>query len=406
MHLLKTLKQPGTASPARHEGEFMTTGLRFARSSFRPEDTETATFTAHHCDMGATDHDRSPMETSSTDNSTGSLTRDRSHVQTDSACAATTMSFGDDQVLPENHLIAMLLRMFEFAPIAMSITTSDTRTSSYVKVNDAYLRLTGRNWDDIRGKHLICEGAAIDNPARDRRHRLLVEEGSYELEEVDITHADGTVIPTLISAQRTVVDGVSFDVEVIMDVSARVRQQKEIENALKTSAQTDVLSGLPNRACFDEILKIAVERNLQNNRKLAIAYIDLNGFKLVNDTLGHAAGDEILRTVADRLRQNFRATDFIARVGGDEFVVLLDMDRRFTGGIQAHIMDTMERVFKPIAIDGQVTYVGAAVGATFLQADDTPESYVKRADEYMYMAKATGQRVAVVCFGKILENYR
>lgn len=314
--------------------------------------------------------------------------------------------FGEGEILPEKHLIAMLLRMFEFAPIAMSITTSDTRTSSYVKVNDAYLRLTGRNWVDIKGKHLIAEGAAIDNPARDRRHRLLVEEGSYELEEVDITHADGTVIPTLISAQRTVVDGVSFDVEVIMDVSARVRQQKEIENALKTSALTDVLSGLPNRACFDETLRTAVERNLQNNRKLAIAYIDLNGFKLVNDTLGHGAGDEILRTVADRLRQNFRATDFIARVGGDEFVVLLDMDRRFTGGIQAHILDTMERVFKPIAIDGQVTYVGAAVGATFLQADDTPESYVKRADEYMYMAKATGQRVAVVCFGQILDNCR
>ncbi len=384
----------------------MTTGLRCARSSFLLEANETETLIPQHRDIGATDHDRSTMETSSTDNSAGSLKSDRSHVEIDSARAATTTSFGDDQVLEENHLIAMLLRMFEFAPIAMSITTSDTRTSSYVKVNDAYLRLTGRNWDDIKGKHLICEGAAIDNPARDRRHRLLVEEGSYELEEVDITHADGTVIPTLISAQRTVVDGVSFDVEVIMDVSARVRQQKEIENALKTSAQTDVLSGLPNRACFDETLKIAVERNLQNNRKLAIAYIDLNGFKLVNDTLGHGAGDEILRTVADRLRQNFRGTDFIARVGGDEFVVLLDMDRRFTGGIQSHILNTMERVFKPIAIDGQVTYVGAAVGATFLQADDTPESYVKRADEYMYMAKATGQRVAVVCFGKILEKYR
>ena len=305
--------------------------------------------------------------------------------------------------LPAEHLVAMLIRMFECAPIAMSITTSDTKTSSYVKVNDAYLRLIGRKWDDIGGKRLTGDGAAIDNPARDRRHRLLAEEGSYQLEEVDIAYADGTIIPTLISAQRTVIDGVSFDVEVIMDVSARVRQQREIENALRASARTDALSGLPNRAAFDEFLAEAVERNLKNNRKLALAYIDLNGFKAVNDTLGHAAGDEVLRTVASRLRENFRAKDFIARVGGDEFVVIVDIDNRLVGSFQAELLETMERVFKPIPVRGQVTFTGAAVGATFLQAGDDPVSYLDRADEFMYLAKKTGDRVAVVCFGQILE---
>jgi diguanylate cyclase (GGDEF)-like protein/PAS domain S-box-containing protein len=310
---------------------------------------------------------------------------------------------GQEDVLPTELLVSMLMRMFESAPIAMSITTSDTKTSSYVKVNEAYLRLTGLKWDDIKGKRLTSEGAAIDNPARDRRHRLLEEEGAYELEEVDITYADGTIIPTLISAQRTVIDGVSFDVEIIIDVSARVRQQREIENALKTSARTDALSGLPNRACFDEVLAEAVARNLLNDRKLALAYIDLNDFKIVNDTIGHAAGDEVLRTIANRLRENFRATDFIARIGGDEFVVLLDIDRKLAGDLQSHLQETMERIFKPIPIDGQVTFTGAAVGVTFLRADDTVQSYVKRADEYMYIAKTTGERVAVVCFGQILD---
>ncbi|MFB2564206.1 EAL domain-containing protein [Rhizobium sp. IMFF44] len=306
-------------------------------------------------------------------------------------------------VLPTELLVSMLMRMFESAPIAMSITTSDTKTSSYVKVNEAYLRLTGLKWDDIKGKKLTSEGAAIDNPARDRRHRLLEEEGAYELEEVDITYADGTIIPTLISAQRTVIDGVSFDVEIILDVSARVRQQREIENALKTSARTDALSGLPNRACFDEVVADAVARNLLNDRKLALAYIDLNDFKIVNDTIGHSAGDEVLRTIANRLRENFRATDFIARIGGDEFVVLLDIDRKLAGDLQSHLQETMERIFKPIPIDGQVTFTGAAVGVTFLRADDTVQSYVKRADEYMYIAKTSGERVAVVCFGQILD---
>jgi diguanylate cyclase (GGDEF)-like protein/PAS domain S-box-containing protein len=306
--------------------------------------------------------------------------------------------------LPPEHLVTMLMRMFEFAPIAMSITTSDTETSSYVKVNDAYLRLTGREWNDIKGKKLTGDGAAIDNPARHRRHKLLAEVGSYQLEEVDIAYVDGTVIPTLVSAQRTFIDGVSFDVEVILDVSARVRQQREIENALKASARTDSLSGLPNRTAFDEFLIEAVGRNLQNDRKLALAYIDLNGFKAVNDDYGHTAGDEVLRTVASRLRENFRASDFIARVGGDEFVVILDIDNRLAGNFQPQLLATMERVFKPIPVRGQIAFTGAAVGVTFLLADDTPSSYVDRADEYMYLAKKTGERIAVVCFGQILDR--
>lgn len=317
-------------------------------------------------------------------------------------CSAASLADQED-ILPAELLASMLVRMFESAPIAMSITTSDTKTSSYVKVNEAYLRLTGLKWDDIRGKRLTSDGAAIDNPARDRRHRLLEEEGAYELEEVDITYADGAVIPTLISAQRTVIDGISFDVEIIIDVSARVRQQREIENALKASARTDALSGLPNRACFDEVIADAVARNLLNDRKLALAYIDLNDFKIVNDTIGHSAGDEVLRTIANRLRENFRATDFIARIGGDEFAVLLDIDRKLAGDLQRHLQEAMERIFKPIPIDGQVTFTGAAVGVTFLRADDTVQSYVKRADEYMYIAKTTGERVAVVCFGQILD---
>ncbi|WP_162241355.1 EAL domain-containing protein [Rhizobium sp. Leaf341] len=308
------------------------------------------------------------------------------------------------QDLPTEHLVSMLMRMFELSPIAMSITTSGARTSTYVKVNEAYLRLTGLKWDDIKGKRLTDEGAAIDNPARDRRHRLLAEEGSYQLEEVDIAHADGTIVPTLISAQRTVIDNISFDVEIILDVSARVRQQREIEHALKASARTDALSGLPNRAAFDEFLAEAVARNLRNDRKLALAFIDLNKFKAVNDTLGHSAGDEVLQTIASRLRESFRATDFIARIGGDEFVVVLDVDRKLAGDLQSQLLKTMERVFKPIPVNGQVTSTGAAVGVTFLQAYDTALSYVERADEYMYIAKATGERVAVVCFGQILDT--
>ncbi len=305
-------------------------------------------------------------------------------------------------MIPPDVLASMLMRMFELAPIAMAITTSDTRTSSYAKVNDAYLRLTGLTWSKISGKQLISEGSAIDSPARDRRHRLLAEEGSYVLEEVDIVHADGTTIPTLISAQRTVVKGVSFDVEVIVDVSSRVRQQREIENALKASAQTDALSGLPNRASFDAEIARHVDNENPTRSMLALAFIDLNGFKAVNDKLGHGAGDEVLRIIAARLREHSRANDFIARIGGDEFAILIEADLSTASTLPQTIQETMERVFKPIAIEGHVTDTGAAVGIAFLNAEDDAASFVKRADDFMYLAKTTERRVAVVCAGELL----
>ncbi len=306
----------------------------------------------------------------------------------------------DEEILPPEILTSILMRMFEFAPIAMAVSTSDTETSSYLKVNDAYLRLTGLKWEDISGRTLIAEGAAISSPARDRRHRMLAEDGGYVLEEVDIRHADGTILPTLISAQRTVIDGVSFDVEVILDVSARVRHQHEIELALRASARTDALSGLPNRACFDEVLAEHLERRDDTDKLLALAFIDFNGFKAVNDTMGHAAGDEVLRIIASRFRDSFRANDFIARIGGDEFVVLLEVDPAHLNDVELTLKDAVDRIFKPIAVEGVVVELGAAMGVTLLQPEDDAASFVKRADNYMYLAKQTGDRLAMIWLGK------
>jgi diguanylate cyclase (GGDEF)-like protein/PAS domain S-box-containing protein len=306
----------------------------------------------------------------------------------------------ETDLIPPQILASMLMRMFEFAPIAMAITTSDAATSSYVKVNDAYLKLTGRKWKDIRGKKLTSEGAAIDSPARDRRHRLLAEEGAYVLEEVELVHADGTEIPTLISAQRTVIDGVSFDVEVILDVSARVKLQREMDLALRKAAMTDALSGLPNRACFEEFMTSSIMHARTSDRQLRLAFIDLNGFKLINDTMGHAVGDEVLKVIAKRLREKCRSTDFVARIGGDEFVAVLESD---PVNVDVHIellKRLMDRVFEPVKLDGRTINIGAAVGVVLLDPSrDTPATLLKKADERMYLAKASGDRLRLEIAG-------
>lgn len=307
------------------------------------------------------------------------------------------MMMEETDALAPDVLASMLVRMFEFAPIAFAITTSDTKTSSYAKVNDAYLRLTGLKWEDIRGKTLIDDGAAIDNPARDERHRMLAEEGSYVLEEVDLMHKDGTVIPTLISAQRTMVDGVFYDVEVIIDVSARVRMQREMERALMVSARTDALSSLPNRAYFDEFVHQQIIERRISRRPLALAFIDLNGFKAINDSLGHDAGDRVLQVVSDRLRQNCRDSDFIARIGGDEFALVFEAPALSTDDMVHMLRGMMDRVFQPLSLDGLPVQLGAAVGVSFLQPElDTPATLLKRADQCMYLAKSSGVALKVV----------
>jgi diguanylate cyclase (GGDEF)-like protein len=252
----------------------------------------------------------------------------------------------------------------------------------------------------ICGTQLTAKGSAIDSPARDRRHRLLADQGSYVLEEVDIRRADGTIIPTLISAQRTVVDGVSFDVEIILDVSSRVRHQQEIERALMESARTDFLTGLPNRGGFEIELNERINAR-KDGQDLVLAFIDLNGFKPINDTMGHESGDEVLKTIASRLRDNFLNSSFIARIGGDEFVVLFQVAPQAAGTMLIEMRDRMNRIFKPVSINGQLADVGAAVGIALLQEGDTGASFTKRADSYMYIAKSTLQRIAVVALGKL-----
>ncbi|CUX06919.1 Diguanylate cyclase with PAS/PAC sensor (modular protein) [Agrobacterium fabacearum S56] len=345
----------------------------------------------------------------------GASSQDRSHdlapiradendIQPVKPSGAADQKSEPQDSLSRSHYVSMLMRMFEGAPIAMSITTSDTKMSRYVKVNAAYLKMTGRSWEDIRGKTLLDAGSAIDNPARDRRHHLLLNQGYYELEEVDIIRADGSKVPTLISAQRTTINGTSFDLEIIVDVSERVRQQREAESILKSTARTDALSGLPNRAYFDEVLlqRIAQTRGPQD--VLALAYMDLNGFKEVNDTLGHLMGDEVLRVVSSRLRSEF-ATDFTARIGGDEFAFLIETDQFGAIGLQQMFDERMHNVFQSISISGQTVTSGAAVGVTILHNTDDTHSLIKRADDYMYMAKSTCQRIAVVYFGDIGQKF-
>ena len=148
-----------------------------------------------------------------------------------------------------------------------------------------------------------------------------IETGQPEGGDYRYLHADGHLV-WIHDRSQIVRDGdgrVMFVQGVMFDIT----KQKEAELALQHMAYHDTLTGLPNRAMFEEHLDLAVARARRYDRSVAVLFMDLDGFKDVNDTMGHAAGDELLCEVSTRLRQATRDTDLVARLGGDEFLVLL-----------------------------------------------------------------------------------
>ncbi len=185
-------------------------------------------------------------------------------------------------------------------------------------------------------------------------------------------------------------------------------ERKRSEQALVVEARRDPLTGLHNRISLNERLELALQRQSRSDKGLALILIDLDGFKAINDTLGHQAGDELLVILADRLKQTVRPYDLVARLGGDEFVILvedLDADdtiheHRACGDTNA-IQGLANRVFaaicEPACVDGMPINVSASLGIARCPADSTTaEQLLHRADEAMYQAKRSKRRPATV----------
>jgi diguanylate cyclase (GGDEF)-like protein len=173
--------------------------------------------------------------------------------------------------------------------------------------------------------------------------------------------------------------------------------KSEMERKLKETAQHDELTGLPSRRLFFDRLEDALLQARRYVNRLAVLFIDLNRFKTVNDTLGHAAGDAILKETAARLRTCVRESDTVSRVGGDEFTILLSKinEPEDAAGVAVKVISAMSL---PFEVKGQlcsvcsVCSVGAAVGISLFPEDGTDvETLVGKADKAMYSVKARGE---------------
>lgn len=177
----------------------------------------------------------------------------------------------------------------------------------------------------------------------------------------------------------------------VIGIIRDITERKMAEQQIEYQAYHDALTGLANRRLFQEHLTIALALAARRERIVAVLFLDLDHFKLVNDSLGHTVGDALLREIAMRLRESVREGDTVARVGGDEFtIVLQDLEKKEDAGLVAS--KVLRTVAEPVEISGHRLYVTTSIGITTFPDDgDDAETLLKNADNAMYRAKEQGR---------------
>lgn len=262
----------------------------------------------------------------------------------------------------------------------------DPENGRVLEANDAFEKLLGYTSDELLAMtiydFIVHEREDIDwqverNLKERRRHK---GERRYR-------RKDGSSLE--VEASATVVP--YGEEEAVCCVLHDVTERKKLEERLQHQAFYDSLTDLPNRALFLNRLEHALAQTSREDEPVAVLLLDLNDFKLVNDSLGHDAGNTVLVEVAERMRESVRPGDTVGRIFGDEFAVLLgasssmDEARRVAGRIQ-------KRLGEPFEVEGQEMIVSPSIGITLGNAaQDSPEEVLRRADLAMYSAKKRGK---------------
>jgi diguanylate cyclase (GGDEF)-like protein/PAS domain S-box-containing protein len=282
------------------------------------------------------------------------------------------------------HLAASV---FTYAREGIMITAPD---GAILEINDAFSRITGYSRQEVQGRN-----PRILNSGRQPRefyagmwHDLIVH--GYWSGEVWNKRKSGEIFPEMltISAVRGADGEVQRYVALFSDISSLKRHEQQLEYI----AHFDALTGLPNRILLADRLHQSMVQASRRGQLLAVAYLDLDGFKAINDRHGHDAGDQLLTALSGRMKLALREGDTIARLGGDEFVaVLLDLpDAESSVPMLARLL---EAAAEPVPIGELPFQVSASIGVTFYpQAEEVDaDQLLRQADQAMYQAKLAGK---------------
>ena len=262
------------------------------------------------------------------------------------------------------------------------------RDGHIVDANPALCALVGLSLHDLLDRPALGL-IAPEHQARTAKLMDRLDGGAFE---THVVHRDGSRIPVEFIERSTVQHGEPMGMTVVRDI----RDRHATQARLHYLAHHDLLTGLPNRAAFLAQLDHLMVAARASATQLALLFIDLDHFKRVNDSVGHTAGDALLKTISQRLRQRVRSTDRIARFGGDEFMVLLPgvRSREAIGHVARKLLDA---IAEPLSVEGQSISVTASMGIALYPDDgEAPDTLIKHADAAMHVVKSHGR--ATVAF--------
>ncbi len=279
------------------------------------------------------------------------------------------------------------------ASIADGVITLDAeRRITYA--NSKALDMTGASLEQALGQPLdsvlrVCEESALHATIEDMPADSIGPRQSRAM--LIPRHGPQIRIEILNSILRGPEGAQRGEVVVFRDITEREQREKE----MRTLAYRDTLTNLPNRLSLHERLNLELAHARRDKGSLAVLFIDLDEFKAVNDTMGHAAGDELLRATAARLRSNLRETDTVARLGGDEFAIVLPGAESVRDAelVAAKLLSALE---EPVPFEGQILRAKASIGVAMFPEDGIEaDVLLRRSDEAMYRAKQRGGGKAV-----------
>lgn len=282
----------------------------------------------------------------------------------------------------------LLLAQQVFDTTTEAIMVTDAN-ENIISVNPAFTKITGYEKEEVIGKapRLLSSGRHNDLFYKQMWHDL-IHNGQWS-GEIWNRKKTGELYPEWLSI-AVIYDRLG-EIEQYVSIFSDVTQHKEAEQLIEYQANYDALTGLPNRNLFNDRLLTSLKAAQRENSCLALLFLDLDRFKWVNDTLGHRAGDILLKETATRLASVLRESDSVSRLGGDEFTVILtDLDNELDSELIAEKILT--QLALPFKLDEQEVYVTGSIGITVFPSDgNTAERLCQNADNAMYAAKEAGR---------------
>jgi diguanylate cyclase (GGDEF)-like protein/PAS domain S-box-containing protein len=281
---------------------------------------------------------------------------------------------------------------FANAPMGVALTMTD---GVLVDANPALCAMLGSTVEELYGRSVLDHiPRELKSAASDAHASLIATPTRPMRHETRLLRADGTELPVQVTASWVGATPDGQPAHLVM-IAEDITERKALEAQLVHRSLHDPLTGLPNRLLFQDRLWHALERGRRENTPTCVLIADLDGFKAINDELGHPTGDLVLVTFAERLRSVLRASDTAARLGGDEFSIVCENTDPADAEILADRLRTA--VTEPLSLSGNPIRVGLSIGIGAVPGGEDPgnvyERVVREADDAMYRDKERRRRL-------------